>query len=452
MSFPVRICYISLPRLPPVSGMERETLENLIVIELGLIALLFFLSALLSCSEAALFSLTPLHLHKMAQDRVPFLRSVQGLLADRRRLLVTIIFSNESVNIGVSVLVTSIFVSLLGAEMGWLSIAVTIPILLIFCEAVPKTLGMTDPIRFSSLLSPLLSLISGLVRPFVWLLEAVSRGVVIRFAGRESTRRTVPTEDEFKTMIDAGRQEGALEETQRTLIHGVFEMEDRPVSELMVPRVDIFCLPSSMRIEEMKREVIRARHSRIPIYGRDRDDIRGLLLAADLLKIPEGVEKAFTIESYLRKVYFVPECKTAGRLLREFQKRRLQTAVVVDEYGGVSGLITLEDILEQLFRDVYDEHGGIRKDLWEKVGENVWVVSGRMETEDLNELLGLSLSPEEFETAGGFVLHLFGKLPQRGEAVSFGGYRFLVVKVGPARILSIWVTRETQNRAEDHVV
>ncbi len=168
-------------------------------------------------------------------------------------------------------------------------------------------------------------------------------------------------------MIDAGRQEGALEETQRTLIHGVFEMEDRPVSELMVPRVDIFCLPSSMRIEEMKREVIRARHSRIPIYGRDRDDIRGLLLAADLLKIPEGVEKAFTIESYLRKVYFVPECKTAGRLLRHFRSGackplwwRTNTAVCPGFHP--------EDILEQLFRDVYDEHGGIRKDLGRRWG------------------------------------------------------------------------------------
>ncbi|HOI75218.1 MAG TPA: hemolysin family protein [Syntrophales bacterium] len=424
-------------------------MENLIILKLAFIALLFFLSALLSCSEAALFSLTPLHIHKMVQERTPFLRAVQGLLADRRRLLVTIIFSNESVNIGVSVLATSLIVSLLGADLGWLSIAVTIPILLIFCEAVPKTLGMTDSIRYSSLLSPFLSLVSGFVRPFVWLLEAVSRGVVVRFAGRESQGRSALTEDEFKTMIDAGRQEGALEETQRTLIHAVFEMEDRPVSELMVPRVDIFCLPSSMPIAEMKQEVIRARHSRIPIYGRDRDDIRGLLLAADLLKIPEGEKKASSIESYLRKVYFVPECKTAGRLLREFQKRRLQTAVVVDEYGGVSGLITLEDILEHLFRDLYDEHG-IRKGLWEKVGENAWVVSGRMETEDLNELLGLSLSPEEFDTAGGFVLHLFGKLPHRGEAVSFGGYRFLVTKVGPARILNIWVTREARDKGEDH--
>ncbi|MGV8079120.1 MAG: hemolysin family protein [Syntrophales bacterium] len=426
-------------------------MENLIVFKLGLIAFLFFLSALLSCSEAALFSLTPLHLHKMAREQTPFLRSVQGLLWDRRRLLVTIIFSNESVNIGVSVLATSIFVSLFGAEMGWLSIAVTIPIVLIVCEAVPKTLGMTNPIRYSSLVSPVLSLVSVLVRPFVRLLEAISRGVVIRFAGRESGRRSALTEDEFKTLIDAGRQEGALEETQRTLIHGIFEMEDLPVSELMVPRVDIFCLPSSMRIGEMKQEVIRARHSRIPVYGRDRDDIRGLLLAADLLKIPEGEEKASSIEGYLRKVYFVPECKTAGRLLREFRKRRQQTAVVVDEYGGVSGLITLEDILEHLFRDVYDEHG-IRKDLWENVGENVWVVSGRLETEDLNELLGLSLSPEEFDTVGGFVLHLFGKLPQRGEAVSYGGYRFLVVKVGPSRILSIWVTREAPETKEDHVV
>lgn len=426
-------------------------MENPIFFKAGLICILFLLSGFLSCSEAALFSLTPLHLHKMAQERIPFLRSVQGLLGDRRRLLVTIIFSNESANIGLSVLATSIFVSLLGAERGWLSIAVTTPFLMIFCEAIPKTLGMTDPIRFSSLLSPLLSLVSGLTRPFAWLLDAVSRGFVARFAGREPARRSVLTEDEFKTLIDAGHQEGALEGTQRTLIHGVFEMEDRPVAELMVPRVDVFCLPVSMGIEEMKQEAIRARHSRIPVYGRDRDDILGLLLAADLLRIQAGVEKAFSIRRYLRKVYFVPEFKTAGALLRDFQKRRLQTAVVVDEYGGVSGLITLEDILEHLFRDIYDEHG-IRKELWEKAGDNVWIVSGRMETEDLNELLDLSLSPEEFETAGGFVLHLFGRLPQRGESVTFGGYRFLVVKVGPARILSIWVTREAGETEGDHVI
>ncbi len=428
-------------------------MENPIFFKLGFIAVLFLLSGFFSCSEAALFSLTPLHLHKMAQERVPFLRTVQGLLRDRRRLLVTIIFSNESVNIGLSVLATSIFVSLLGAEKGWLAIAVTTPLLLVFGETVPKTLGMTDPIRFSSLLSPVMSLVQGLARPFVWILEGVSRGFVARFAGREASRRPTLTEDEFKTLIDEGHREGALEETQRALIHGVFEMEDRPVSELMVPRVDVFCLPVSMGVEDMKREVILARHSRVPVYGRDRDDILGLLLAADLLKIPGGAERAFPVERYFRKVYFVPEFKTAGALLRDFQKRRLQTAVVVDEYGGVSGLITLEDILEHLFRDIYDEHG-IRKELWEKEGDDAWVISGRMETEDLNELLGLSLSPDEFETAGGFVLHLFGMLPQRGEAVVFAGYRFLVVKVGPARILSIRVTREAAEagEAEDHVV
>jgi CBS domain containing-hemolysin-like protein len=296
-----------------------------------------------------------------------------------------------------------------------------------------------------------MSFVTIVARPFVWLLEAVSRAAVAGFAGRETARRAALTEDEFKTLIDAGHREGALEGTQRALIHGVFEMEDRPVSELMVPRVDVFCLPLSMDVGEMKRDAIQARHSRIPVYGRDRDDILGILRAVDLLKIPAEAGKGVNVERYLRKAYFVPEYKTAGALLREFQKRSLQTAVVVDEYGGVSGIVTLEDILEHLFREIYDEHG-IRKELWEKAGEDAWIVSGRMETEDLNELLGLSLSPEEFETAGGFVLHLFGRLPQRGESVTFEGYRFLVVKVGPARILGIRVTREPEEDGGDHVV
>ncbi|MEN6320764.1 MAG: hemolysin family protein [Syntrophaceae bacterium] len=418
-------------------------MDYLITYKIILLVFLFILSGFFSCSEAALFSLTPLHLHKMKEDRSPFLSSVRKLLDHPRRLLITILVSNESVNITISVVMASLCIYYFGVDGQWVAVVITTPMLLVFGEAIPKTFAVIRPIPLSSFVSPFLMMISYIERPIVWTLEKISGLFVYIFSCGPSAERSTLTEDEFKALIDVYQKEGGLEEAQRDLIHRVFNLADKPVSDVMIPRVEMFCLPISLSMAEMEKEIIMARHTRIPIYGTDRDDIQGILFARDIIRRISGEGKAFNVSNLLRKPYFVPEGKTAGSLLRDFQTRKIQIAIVVDEYGGVSGMVTLEDILESLFEDVYDDHS-IGESLWQRIDERTVMVSGKMFTEDLNKLIDMSIPEEDFDTVGGFVFHLFGKLPTKGEEVHYGDYTFRIEKMGKARILNIKIQRHEE--------
>ncbi len=402
---------------------------------------LFLLSGILSCSEAALFSLTPLHIHKMGEDKTPFLHYIRKLLLYPQRLLISLIVGNEAVNIGISVISASLFIHYFGIDGKWIAIAVTTVLLLIFGEAIPKTFAVVHPIPVSSAVALFITAVSKIERPVVWLLEKIADAIVRLAPGQRGSKRASVTEEEFKTLIDAGHQEGALEESQRNLIHSVFELGDKPVSEIMIPRVDMFCLPISKSIEDMEKEIIEAKHSMIPVYGTDRDEIIGILHAKDLLDRLLTGNKWVRAYTLLRKPYFVPMEKTAGSLLQELQERRLKMAIVVDEYGGVSGMVTIRDILESLVEDLYDEYVQ-KEDMYQTMENGALIVSGKMTQEDFNNLLDDPIITEEFDTVGGFVFHLFGKLPATGEKVLYGDYEFRIEQMGKARILKIIVFKK----------
>lgn len=409
------------------------------------VVFLFILSGVFSGSEASLFSLTPLHLHKMKEERARFLSSIRSLLDHPRRLLITVLVGNESVNVAISVVAAGVFIWVFGEEGTWMTIAIMTPLILIFGEAIPKNLAIINPIRFSSFVSPVLLSFSRTVQPVVWALEKIS-GWIITFLRIAPPPQSGFLEEEFKTLIDAGHRQGALEESQKVLIGKALELDKVMVSEVMTPRVDVFCLPVSMGIGEMVAEIVKnARHSRIPVYGDNSDDILGILYTKDLLAMMARGEKITRIETLLRKPYFVPLYKRARSLLGDFQARRIHLAIVVDEYGGVAGVVTLEDILECLFGEIYDEND-IKRDIYRRIDEKTFIVWGMMPKKILNETLGAPVIQGDFDTVGGFVFHLFGRLPVSGEEASAGGCIFRVEKVSGTRIEEIRVTKsETEN-------
>jgi len=377
----------------------------------------------------------------MREEKTPFHASVQRLLGYPRKLLVTILVGNESVNIAMAALTTSIFIFFIGSTGKWAAIIVTTVTLIIFGEAIPKTLAVTYPIRFSSAASLPLRIFAKLLAPLVLLLEKIS-DFFVSISSKNGIEVGRPlTEDDFKTLVDAGHEEGALEESQKELIHRVFDLADTKVSDVMTPRVDMFCLPLSMDATTMNREIIRARHSRIPVYGNDKDDLLGILHARHLLAEISNDTKRPTIKNLLQKPYFVPAEKETHSMLADFRLRRLQMAIVVDEFGGVAGLVTLTDILESLFGEIYDEYG-VREILFFKVNDSNFIVSGMMGIEEFDEHLDLSVSAEEFDTVAGFIFHLFGKLPTRGEEIEYEDYIFTVEKISKTRIETITVTRK----------
>jgi CBS domain containing-hemolysin-like protein len=314
-------------------------------------------------------------------------------------------------------------------------------VLFLFGEAVPKIFGKTYSMRLSSTVAPLMSLIQRAEFPLVWLLEKISGFILGPLRAREAAEGEALMEDEFRSLVDAGYKEGILETGQRDLIHRVFELADTPVNDIMTPRVDMFCLPLSTDPQALRREIVEQGYSRIPLYGTGPDDVVGILYARDLLGLMAEGRSPGSVESLLRKPYFVPEVRSADQVLRDFQKRNMHMAIVVDEYGGIAGLVTMEDILEALFGDIYDERD-TRKRPVHRIDEKTLMVSGALSVDDFNEIAGTSIPSEDFGTVGGFVFHLFGRLPARGEKVSAEGLTFAVRKIKGTRILSVRVTRE----------
>lgn len=406
--------------------------------KLVLLIFLFLLSGFFAISEAALFSLTSLHLHKMREENNPFYHSVQTLIHYPKRLLITIIVGNETVNILMSSIMAGIFIYILGDSGKWTAIAIMTPALLIFGETIPKSLAKINPIRFSSLVSPLMSLIYRLETPVVAFFDGIS-GQIIRLLGFGEKESRGLLESEFRTLIDVGLEEGVLDKPQRDLIHRIFELADTPVSDIMTPRVDMFCLPLDTPADKLKSEIISYAYSRVPVYINNPDNITGVLYAKDLLTSLSQGKDPNGIMPLLRKPYFVPLERSAESLLKDFQKRKMHMAIVVDEYGGIAGLVTMEDILEALFGDIYDERD-TRESLFHRVDERTMLVSGGMPVEDFNSLTGSSVSTEDFDTVGGYVFHLFGRLPSKGEMISSDGLIFRVERMAKARILRIRVT------------
>lgn len=416
--------------------------------DIVILIILFMLSGFFSSAEAALLSLRDLHLHKMKQNNYPFFDYVVKLLDNQRRLLITIVTSNEVVNVSISILAASYFIGLLGNQGQLVSIIFTTLVLLFIGEAIPKTFGVTYPMQISSLVAPLLSAISFLEYPVVAGLEKISGLFLVRYGEDKTEETEVIMEDEFKTLVDAGSLEGVVDESQKELITKIFEIGDRSVTDIMIPRVDMFCLPIDMPVEEMLQSIAAAKQERVPVYREDRDDIVGILFARDLLNNVWRGRTQESIQNLLVKPYFVPEQKTINGILHDFQKHFLQIAIVVDEYGGVSGMITLEHILEHLFEEVETEEELICNGC-QRIDDRTVIVPGHMPVEQYNKLYDADLPEEEFDTIGGLVLHLFGKMPQKGEEVRSDGYVFSAHDVSQTRILKVKITREAPEETEE---
>ena len=251
-------------------------------------------------------------------------------------------------------------------------------------------------------------------------------------ANEETSPRSVPESPSPEEGLDA-------QEERREMIRGVQELGTTLVKEVMVPRTDTFFVSIAAKRDELLDSVVSSGHSRIPVYRETIDDVVGMLYAKDLLKILVTGEE-FSLPAILRKPFFVPETKRIDALLREFKRRRVHIAVAVDEYGGVSGIVCLEDIIEEIVGEIQDEYDEEREDLV-SLGESSWLCDARVNLDSLNVRTGLNLPAEDFDSLGGYVFDLFGRIPLRGETIEAGGIEFSVQETEGHRIELVRVTR-----------
>ena len=405
---------------------------------LGLVGLVVC-SALLTGAEAAYFSLGRARLRELAQQQEEKLHPLAPLLQQPHELLVTLLVGITLVNIAAAALAAAVATKLFGKAGLAVAIAGMTFLLSVFGEVLPMTLAVDHPRRFSTWVSRPVAWLSKLLAPIRVLLGGVTT-LTLRLVGSERTPGEPEiSEAELRTLVDVGAREGVVDRTEREMIHKVFELEDTIVREVMVPRPDMVCLDVATEPDDILPHLREHLHSRVPVFEETPDQIVGVLYTKDLLPYLRGLPADFDLRAHLHPPYFVPESKRADALLREFQAKRLHLAIVVDEYGGTAGLVTLEDLLEELvgeIRDEFDED----EPLIQKVDAHTFRVSGKLSVDDLNAATGLHVPNDAFDTVGGWVLDLFGRVPHKGEKLDAGNLVVSVEKVERTRVVEVLLT------------
>ena len=324
----------------------------------ALILFLLIFSGLFSGSETALFSLTLLQRERLRKSGNKRAALIDKLLLRPRRLIVTILMGNDLVNIMASVIATYFFVSLLGEHGKWLTIAIMTPLTLIFAEVIPKTIGIAHNEKIAPLISGPLNTLAKLISPFHWILIKFT-DCFIKLSGikKHKPSQTI-MENDFRDMVDLSYKDGELKIVERDLIHNVFEFSDTHVSEVMTPKENMFCLPYDMDAKSTIKFVKKNHYSRIPVFKENINNITGILYAKDLLKVvtKKYKGKAELLPAICRRPYFIQENKKVDEVFYSMKQQHTHIAICLTEQGKVSGLITLEDLLEELFGEIYDEH------------------------------------------------------------------------------------------------
>ena len=404
-----------------------------IVLFLGFIVL----SAFFSASETAIFSLSNLRLRRL-QERVPRARTVKNLLKRPTHLLSSIVFGNMLVNIGLSSLSTAIFVSLWGTRGLVVSILFSGTLILFFGEIFPKTLAIYAAERFSLLAAPILNIFSRIFSPFILTIEKV----VVRLSSFiiRRSKKSIASDAELRTALLLSKKEGSITAEEEEMISYVLEFKDTWVSEILTARIDIRGIDNKSTQDEVLNTLRQVKHSKFPVYEQSLDHIVGILYAKDVFLNPKR-----DFRKLLRKPILVPESKRIDDLLKMFLEKNENIAVVLDEYGGTEGLVTLEDIEEEIFGEIYDEFETPEK-LIEKIDKETWRIYGKTPIKTVNLELDLELPGDE-STLAGFLLSQMEKIPRVGENLEFSAksvsgparkdIKFVVERATTKRIISV---------------
>jgi putative hemolysin len=399
---------------------------------LGLLVL-FVLSAFFSGSETALMSMDRLRVRYLAEKDRPGARKLAELLERPEDLLSAILVGNNVVNIMLSVFATTLLIGFFGDRGELMTILILTPLLLIFSEVCPKTYAANYPEKLSFVVLRPICFVMWMLRPVTWLVSGVS-SLLTRFLHSEDKRPLI-SEDEIRTIIEFGEQAGVVAEDKRRMLHGVFDLSKIRVRDVMVPRTEVVGIEVGASFAEVVQLVAKARHSRFPVYDGDLDRVVGVIHSKDVLNYFDRSDE-FCLSELARPPYFVPEAKPIEALMQAFRHKHLHLAIVVDEYGGVEGLCTLEDIVEEIVGEIQDEYDD--EDLLVKpLGPNSYLVDGSTALRYINRRFDLELSEEHVNTLAGFMLNSLGSIAEEGDVCESGGVRFTVRQVEDRRIEQI---------------
>ena len=381
-----------------------------------ILIILLLLSAFFSGSETAFFSLSRIYLKKLENKKTAQSRRILSLLGKPRQLLVTILFGNTFVNMGISSLSTLIAIGIADRN-NWnlssvvtLQVIITTSVVLIFGEILPKLIALATATGFANLASLPLQLISYVLHPLVWLVDRFSM-LLSKKQLEDKHLSSKFTTEEFHNLIQSESSHNSLEEHEKKILVGLFRFREAELTEIYTPRVKITAIEEKQSLEELRDLILATGYSRIPVYRETIDDIIGIVYVKDLLMYPEKN----SITEFMRPAWFVTENMKVQSLLNQFKIKKMQLAVVVDEYGGTSGIISLEDILEEIVGEIHDEHDHEEMPELLRKEDGSYILSGSVNIRQLNQEFSIDIDPEEYDNLAEYLLSQFNHVPATGE-------------------------------------
>lgn len=391
---------------------------------------LLMMSAFFSASETALTSLSKIRIKNMIEEKIKNAELVEKLVTNPNKLLSAILVGNNLVNIAATSLLTSLTLAYAPKNGVAIATAITTVAVLIFGEITPKTFAAQNSEKVSLAVVKIINAIIFVLTPAIWVLNIIT-GFMLKLLGVKKTGITTTiTEAELKTMVNVSHEEGIIEIDERRMINNVFDFDNSKAKDVMTPRTDMIAIEDTATYDEIVALFKEERFSRLPVYHESIDDIIGILHLKDIVFIDEST---FSVEKYMREPYFTYESKIISELFSEMRTNRIPVAIILDEYGGTSGLITLEDMIEEIVGDISDEYDEEDDDIT-VVKEDEYIVDGSTRLEDLNEMIGTNLESEDFDTIGGYVIGVIGRFPNEGEEVETDGIKIKVEKSDKNRI------------------
>lgn len=397
-----------------------------------LVALLSF-SAFFSASETAMMSLSKIRLRHMVDEKVANASLVSKLLEKPSRFLASVLVANNLVNTAASSILTALVAKYVAGGTGILIATVGMTILiLIFGEITPKNIASNNSEGVALRLAKPLSLMVTIIAPIANFMMLVINGALRLFGVKVNTAQPFITQDELKTMVTVSHEEGVLEGGEKKMIDNVFEFGDAQAKDAMTPRTDMVSIEDDYTYEQVVEAFRTDQFSRMPVYRETPDDIIGVLYVKDLLL--GGVSKEnFNLEEIMREPYYTYEFKRIGDLFEDMRNKQIPIAIVLDEYGGTAGIITMEDLVEEIVGDIADEYD-IQETEIEVIKEDEYIVDGGTRIDLVNEMIGTRIESEDFDSIGGFILGELGGLPEVGEVIEVDGVTFKVEEVDKNRI------------------
>lgn len=425
-----------------------------IILKVVLLFILTLLNAFFAMSEIAIISLNDTKIDKLAEEGHKKARQVKKLTENSSNFLSTIQIGVTLAGFLTSATAAQSFATLLTDALAKTAVANVIPLgiisgvstvlitlvtsyfSLVLGELAPKKIAMQKPEKVSFAVVPVLLFVSKVTKPFVKILSVSTNAVVRLFGLDPNADEEEVTEEEIRMMVDVGQEKGVIEDVQKEMINNIFEFDDIDVADIMTHRTDMACVDEEDSLAETIKLSMEEGYSRIPVYEEDPDNVVGIVYIKDLLKyIGSALPKTLKLKDVMRKAYYVPESKRCGALFAEMTEKHIQMAIVVDEYGGTAGLVTLEDIVEAIVGNIQDEYDNEDEEI-SKINETTFTIDGVTDLEEVEEQLGIQFPEDDYDTLGGFIISQLGFLPQDGDmnAVEFENIRFTVLNVEERRI------------------